>query len=376
MISSFSIRGYRGFNKFSMGGLGRINLLVGTNNCGKTSVLEAIHLLTEMGDPFALWQLLWRRGERLVPSPNANLPDRPVRRSATELDVSHLFHGREAQLGASMQIAAERDGFLREVDISLAEVPPHEQPELFADDEPIGLRLAITISGTPRPGVTFIPLSRAGGMYSDVLELSTRRRRLRSSPDWAIPVLFITTESLTGDDLVALWNKVALTPLESLVLRALQFLEPKIERVASQSSTGSYYAAPARAGFILKLKGVDQPVPIGSMGDGMWRMLALAIALTQCQGGVLLVDEIDTGLHYTVLAKMWKLIFSAAKEFDVQVFATTHSSDCIHSLAELSSDMDRSNSITVQRIEIGREKAVRYDADEISIAARREIEVR
>jgi hypothetical protein len=376
MISSFSIRGYRGFNKFSMVGLGRINLLVGTNNSGKTSVLEAIHLLTAMGDPLALWQLLWRRGERLAPSPGTNLPDRPVRRSTIELDVSHLFYGHEAQLGASIQILADLDGYPRDVEISLAEIPPRDQPELFADDEPMGQRLALIISGRARPGGAYIPLSRAGGLYPDALDLSTRRQRLKSSSEWATPVLFITTESLTGDELVAMWNKIVLTPLESLVLRALQFLEPKIERVASQSASGPYTTAQARGGFILKLKGVDQPVPIGSMGDGMWRMLAMAIALTQCQGGVLIVDEIDTGLHYTVLAKMWKLLFSAAKEFDVQVFATTHSSDCIHSLGELSGEIDQRNSITVQRIEIGREKAVRYDADEIAIAAQREIEVR
>lgn len=376
MISSFSIRGYRGFNKFSMDGLGRINLLVGTNNSGKTSVLEAIHLLSAMGAPNSLSQTLSRRGERLIPSPDANLPDRPGRRPATEFDVSHLFHGHEAQLGASMRIQAQMGGTERELEISLAEVSPRDQPELFTDDESIGQRLAVKISGTPRPGTTFIPLSRAGGITSDALDLSARRQRLRSSAEWLTPVRFITTESIAVDELVSMWNSVALTPFESLVLSALQFLEPKIERIASQSTTGPFYAPQARGGFILKLKGVDQPVPIGSMGDGMWRMLAVAIALTQCRGGVLLVDEIDTGLHYAVLARMWKLIFSAAKEFDVQVFATTHSSDCIHSLAELSQDSGRTNDISVQRIEIGREKAVRYDGEEIAIAAQSEIEVR
>ena len=65
MIHSIEIEGYRGFDRFEMADLGLINLLVGGNNSGKTSVLEAIYLLTSRGDPGSIWQLLWRRGEQL-----------------------------------------------------------------------------------------------------------------------------------------------------------------------------------------------------------------------------------------------------------------------------------------------------------------------
>lgn len=53
MISSIQIKGFRGFSDFEMRGLGRVNLLVGTNNSGKTSVLEAIDLLTSRGEPIS-----------------------------------------------------------------------------------------------------------------------------------------------------------------------------------------------------------------------------------------------------------------------------------------------------------------------------------
>src|SRR5579863_911637 len=89
MISSVQIRGYRGFADFEMSGLERVNLLVGTNNSGKTSVLEAIHLLTSRGDPWALWEVLQRRGERLASAVERNV-NRPP-----ELDVSHLFIGHD-----------------------------------------------------------------------------------------------------------------------------------------------------------------------------------------------------------------------------------------------------------------------------------------
>ena len=139
---------------------------------------------------------------------------------------------------------------------------------------------------------------------------------------------------MDGDELVAMWNAIALTPDEELVLNTLACLDSEIERIAPQTSTAPYWGrAGSRSGFRIKHRRFENPVPIGSMGEGIWRLLSLAIVLTQCRGGVLLVDEIDTGLHHTAMADMWKMIMSAAHRLDVQVFATTHSSDCIGSFA-------------------------------------------
>jgi hypothetical protein len=71
------------------------------------------------------------------------------------------------------------------------------------------------------------------------------------------------------------------------VLRALRFLDPKIERIAPVSSPRYYYNSGWRGGFIIKREDYTHPVPIGSLGDGTWRMLTMAIAITQCRGGVL-----------------------------------------------------------------------------------------
>ena len=65
MIRAIEIDGYRGFDRFEMNDLGIVNLLVGGNNSGKTSVLEAIYLLISRGDLLLIWQLFWRCGEQL-----------------------------------------------------------------------------------------------------------------------------------------------------------------------------------------------------------------------------------------------------------------------------------------------------------------------
>ncbi|MGH9450925.1 MAG: AAA family ATPase, partial [Terriglobia bacterium] len=172
-------------------------------------------------------------------------------------------------------------------------------------------------------------------------------------------------------------DRIALTPDEELVLGALKSLDQNIERIAAQTSQPQYYyGAMARGGFIAKIKDLEHPIPIGSMGDGMWRMLAMAVAITQCKGGILLVDEIDAGLHYTVMADMWKLIYNAAKAFGVQVFATTHSYDCVYSLAPICHSNGDGHRVTVQRIESGKPKAVPYSEEEIKIAAEHGLEIR
>src|SRR5207244_1531771 len=113
---------------------------------------------------------------------------------------------------------------------------------------------------------------------------------------------------------------------EELVVRALRFIDTEIERVAPLVSP-YWFGGTSRGGFVVRRRG-EERVPIGSFGDGIWRMFALAVALSRVKGGLLLIDEIDTGLHFTVMTEMWRFVNDVSKEFNIQVFATTHSYDC------------------------------------------------
>jgi len=365
MISALTIQGYRGFENFEMSGLGRLNLLVGTNNSGKSSVLEAIFLLMSAGDPGALWKVLSVRGERVVTDQGSPLT------LHTEAEVRHLFHGHEMLPGSKFAVSGPP---LRSVAIEVMETSSN--PKAFADaadDGGIAIPgLALDVTGHyPEPPIPRIPLTGMGGL-SDAFGAPRRPTRRP-----AHSCIFVASQSLTINELVGFWNEVTLTPAEHFLLKALQVINPEIERIAPQVETAnSYYRGGSRGGFIVKLRGTEHPVPIGSLGDGTWRMLVMAMAITQCRGGVLLVDEIDTGLHYSVMSEMWQLIYNTAKELDVQVFATTHSYDCVYSLAPLCGSADERNPITLQRIEPGKSKAIPYGQNQIRIAADREIEVR
>ena len=76
-------------------------------------------------------------------------------------------------------------------------------------------------------------------------------------------------------------------------------------------------------------------MPISTFGDGLRRILALRLSFVGTANGFLLADEIDTGLHWTVIEEMWRFVVEVAPKNNVQVFATTHSYDCIRGLASL-----------------------------------------
>jgi hypothetical protein len=366
MISSIAIEGYRGFEHFHMPDLGRINLLVGSNNCGKTSVLEALHLLTSQGDPESLVQILWGRGERMPMDP-------PPRRPEWEMDISHLFTGHQVHIGSRFKFSAENDNPGRYIEFAL-ERNADKEPKSTSGAPQLHVGSFLKLSGNPMPLVRALPLSRRLGLsysvYESIPDRTTRERTEIDSPR------FVRTSSLDSDDLAPLWDRVTLTPEEDLVVSALQVLEPNLQAIASQR-TNPYYGSGQRGGFIVRLSNYEQPVPIGTLGEGIWRMLALAITITQCRNSVLLVDEIDTGLHFSVMTRMWHMICRAAEQFNVQVFATSHSSDCIASLAEMCREQATSaDGICVHRIDKGRSASIRYSEEEMRTATTFDIEMR
>ena len=381
MLKTLKIENFRGFQSFELQQLGRVNLLVGVNNSGKTSILEAIQLLCSQASFVPLSEVIIERGE-------CSWSDD---KGTYELDVSHLFYGHEIEKISTFSILGINDHNQQKLCVSIG-VDPILSRQLtvtnfegeassFAEtpvDEPLhelAKRLYFTINWTHGDALVFRkqPLSPNGCLYlSDQDIHSWRIANKKLTPKTQL----IRSSSLTIEMMTELFEQVVLTAEEQLVYKALQTIEPRIERIASVRSRRSIYPS-SRGGFVMRLSDSEQRVPIGSLGDGIWRMLGLALAIVSVKGGVLLVDEIDTGLHFSALSDMWKLIWETAKKLDVQVFATTHNSDCWTSLASIASQKDAAvDGITIQRLEPDKKTSVVFTEKEIAIAAERGIEVR
>ncbi|MEI3649532.1 MAG: AAA family ATPase [Dolichospermum lemmermannii FEM_B0920] len=362
MLKSVKIENFRGFKSFELQQLGRINLLVGENNSGKTSILEAIQLFCSQCNLEILRERMNNRSEYFY--------DDELRREGEigrdgELDIRHLFYGHEIEPGSQLSII---DHNQNQLSLSIELLPSDEEiPDELKE-------LQFRVSWTPElEDETFIlPLSSNGGLpVFHIRKFRTNARNPRPK------TLFITSSSLKTDQMIELFNQVVLTPDEKIIEQALNKIDSKIQRIAAVNPQRLRYSSYSRSGFVILLGDSNQRVPIGSMGDGIWRILGLALAIVSAKDGYLFVDEIDTGLHFTTMLGMWKMIWDTAKRLNVQVFATTHNSDCWKSLADIAEQENvTDDGIRIHRIEKGKEKSIVFDESEIVIAVEENIEVR
>ena len=367
MYSSIEISGYRGFDSFQLSGLGRVNLLVGKNNSGKTSILECIEFLQAGGSPGVLHSILSRRGESELWSASGRMA--PA--------VKHLFTGHDV-VGRKLTVAGEeRDGPERlshRVTMYTLAAQADELPA-NGDDDPDAEEFEEMTPYSLHVESPSLPESFKTKMTSD--GLLPDFRYVRSVPATRPTAVFLRTEGMTVSDVGRYFSEVVLTDREEHVVNALRVVEPGIERIASVGFEMPRLAGRSRIGVFLRLADTDDRIPIGSLGDGLWRMLGLALALANSAGGVLLVDEIDTGFHYTVMEDMWRMVSERAAALSVQVFATTHSRDCYESLSVIAKpELIPSGDVTIQRIDKGRREAIRFSQEAIVAASERGLEVR
>jgi hypothetical protein len=191
------------------------------------------------------------------------------------------------------------------------------------------------------------------------------------------------------------WDAIALHDSEERVSECLRIVAPVGRMTAVEH--------PAHSGermFLVRMAGEAEPVSLKSLGDGMVRIFQIALAIESAKNGktetspprdkllfselralpspgILLVDEIENGIHYTVLPDLWRFIFKTAAIHGIQVFATTHSWDCVEAFQSAAAD-EREVDGTLVRLEKSgdRTKAVTFSEEELAIVTRDKIEVR
>lgn len=363
LINSFRVSGFRGINELLVPQIGRVNLVVGKNSCGKTSILEAIQLYTGRGTLSAITSVLAGRNDVI----RRRLRDAE---QFSELydSFQNLFYAPNIISGVMPTILLETlDPTDAPLSIRLARLRTEFNEEgrqlkliddLEEDSQLDGVGLAVSYGDKNR----IYPFDRSERYYSSVSREfeETEAERYVSVP----------TSGLAEDRMGRLWDRITLTESEDEVVKALRIISPKLERISLIGSGSS-------RSFMVRLKGYRRPMPLRVMGDGLSRLMGIALALVSAQNGVLLVDEIENGLHYSVQESVWNLIFQTAHRLNIQVFAATHSWDCI-SAFQKASIADKHEDAFLIRVQesAGSLRVIQFDENELSIAAHDRIEVR
>lgn len=379
MLSRLKITNYRGFESFELGNLTAVNLIVGKNNSGKTALLEAIHFLASGGNPAVLTGVANRRNEYIVGEEFEGTDDL--------IDISHFFHGHEVCAGSEIAFAGDNDlpavrvkaVATEELDnetlFQLREFAAHRQGGLW--DSPESPILGMKIEGggpSAIEGRTFL-LSESGALLRDPRRRSQVRPWIdekRESPR----IAYIAPDASMSESLAKIWDYVLREKREADVQAAMRILEPDLDDIVFQAASTSRYRP--RPGILIGFKqDLARRVPLGSLGDGMRRLLGLSLSLLHARAGYLLIDEIDTGFHYSVMAKMWELVVKTAASSRTQVFATTHSADCVRGLGVLCKrSPELRGEVSTHKIERDLSRSVHFSGEEILSAVEEDVEIR
>lgn len=380
MLSSLQIRNFRMLSDLHVPTLGRVNLVVGKNNSGKSTVLEALRVYAQNANPSFLDELLIGHDEGLR-SVNQLEPSKP---EAEQIPYQNFFTGRVFPSGDDEHIYIgdhEEANFVRIAhalyieeqesagDFIRLKRTPVPKSEAREDVAP-----ALLISSSRREHPRVMPIS---GVI-----LGARRNRSPSPDGEVIPVGFVPTGLLPSRSLADLWDSIALTNFDAAVKDGLRIIEPDVDGIAfvnrepSRSSRGESERA-----AIVKLARSAAPVPLNSMGDGMTRILQLLLALVPARGGIYLVDEFENGLHYSIQEDVWKLIFRLAISNDIQVFAATHSWDCVEAFKKVAAQIDQPAVLfrvgkSIRKSEGGKIIATAFDRNALVELAQSDLELR
>ncbi|HJT78390.1 MAG TPA: AAA family ATPase [Gemmataceae bacterium] len=360
MFRSFTVKNFRCFRDLTIGNLQRVNLIAGRNNTGKTALLEALQIHSSPQDcelPFLVNQLR---------SPEA------LRKYSQEV-AGWLFHDKQGDNGLEL-LSEDEEGHMRSLRCWLMDAASATArfPELQRWLESPFARL---LWNSGRPWLILRGESDGQATMAVAVPQETETGNglgsLGNSPvTWYGPSRFLGSGPSSSEADAAAFSELEATNRQGEVVANLTFLEPRLKRLSLLLVGGK----PVIHG---ELCGVSRLVPVPFMGEGLRRLLSLLLAIAGASGGRVLVDEIENGLHYSVLKDVWKAVAQAARQAEVQVFATTHSWECVRWAHEAFAE-GPAYDLRLYRLDRTPEgvAAVTYDQEQIESALFNAVEMR
>ncbi|MCA6558735.1 MAG: AAA family ATPase [Pseudanabaena sp. M114S2SP2A07QC] len=371
MLKSFQIINSRLFEKLEVKKLGRVNLIVGKNNSGKSTFLEAIQIYASNGNSKTLLEIIESRQE------NWSNDLQKQSQSFLANPLRHLFFGHKLP-------KFDKKG------VSLGEIYPESAINLgvavYQDQtDPNGTIRKIHISDfQPDEDLSNVQIfliaeekkkiRRLFSLDIDIRDIQRNSQRGlydghdRLNPKFVCQI--VATGNMPNRQLSSLWDLTSLTDLAKEVISALTLIDSRVLGIGFIDGERD-----ERIPFV-QMKEISEPLPLKSMGDGMTRIFHIAVALVNAKNGILLIDEFENGLHWTVQPKVWDIIFQLAERLNVQIFATTHSRDCIQSFEQIWNKYPESGAFFRLDEKNGKIKATEYTLETLADSLEMDVEVR
>ncbi len=303
MYKSLTIKNFRGIEALTIENLSRVNLIVGRNSTGKTSVLEALLLLGRASNAFPATRLGALRGQSDA--------------DARGIWVG-LFGGQDPS--RPIEITGHNDLRERRLRVTTSTGPAPEDGILRALEQEQIVGLELTFEG----GEASYSLS-AGVGQDGAFRYPGRR-----AEDGA-PTTFLPAHGQPAlASLAARLSHLVKAKREHEVVAAVRLVDPRITRLVVGTEAGG--------ATVFADVGLPSLLPLALSGQGTVRLFSWAVELPEVRGGVLLIDEIDEGLHHAIMVDVLKALSAMAEAHDVQIFATTHNDELIRAALEASSE--------------------------------------
>lgn len=334
MFTELRIRNFRLFEDLTIKGLRRINLFVGKNNSGKSAAVEAVVLVAVPHGPF---QLNLTRSVEV-----------PTDKYAFDSYLRYFF--RDLDASEKMEITAKHSEFgIRKWTAAVVQTP---DASALADRPPTE-----SIGKLPSRAALAVRLEEEHDRYlqyqtfldNEREHLALTEQEKSTPPPRSFSLEYVSPNLDLGKPVIDRLSELRKEKRTQFIIDVLRQIEP---RLAGVPEVLMDHGVPNLFCDI----GIGKLVPVGLMGQGLARVLRLAVMMeSTSKGDITVIDEIENGIHHESLFNVWRALDKAAHRCDKQVFATTHSYECIRSASDA---IDR-NDLAIHRLEVDDDRTTR-----------------
>jgi predicted ATPase len=354
MLTSVYVEGYKGLESVGLDSLSLINIVVGQSSSGKTALLESIRIALS-GNPSTMWSTALTRGSFAYLSPAA---------SGDQFEASWRTFFPNFNSDSVMRFWLKDDDGRSATTVG------------FFDRETSMTQSVQSPNGGPVQSSTYNPLvfdrksfegasSRLGAMINPNHGL-----HVDQGPELGIPSEFLGYSAAGGTMQIADWfSALSIEDLEHEIVRAVCTAFPSVSGLSVQSPNGF-------AQLYATLNTINRKLPVTSISSGITKFITILLAMSIRRGGVVLIDEIENGIYFKMLPLLWRTIIDFASATGTQVFASTHSWECLSAAAKAFEDDAYLLTLVQVTSREGTTEATAVNGDDAVNAIEADIEVR